>query len=160
MATDLTRGAYTGKETKTYYNSNTHASPTWTEMPRIRNFQSSRGPALSEVEFHGAGSTGNIPGYQKASGSFEYVKKRGTDAIYSALKTAQAAGSILVIRHLDNAVTVDGAKGFDVPILLGESQETANGGDGVVETFQFGKADAYDASGDAVEVEDVTISIP
>ncbi|MCD0460064.1 hypothetical protein [Roseiconus lacunae] len=159
MASDLKRGAYTGKETKTYLNTATHASATWTEMTRIRNVQVNRGPGLTEIDFHGAGSTGSIPGYQKFSGSLEYVKRRGTDAIYAALKAAQKAGTPLMIRHLDNAVDVDGAQGWDAPIILGESAESANGGDGVVENFNFAKADAYDASGDAVEVEDVVISI-
>lgn len=159
MATDLTRGAYSGRETKLYYNSATHATPTWTEIPRARNIQITDGPALSEIEFHGASSTGNIPGYDRFSGSFEYVRKRGTDAVYTALKTARRNKSIVVLRFLNDDISVNGAEGVDVPVLLGESQVTANGGDGVVETFPFGKADAFDSSGNSIEVADVTISV-
>lgn len=158
MATDLTRGAYSGRETHAYYNSATHASPTWTEIVRLRNLQITDGPALSEIEFHGASSTGNIPGYDKFSGSFEYVRKKGTDPVFTFLKTARRNKTIVVLRHLNDEVATSGAEGWDAPILLGEFSETSNGGDGVVVTIPFGKADAYDASGDAVEVEDVTIA--
>ncbi len=158
MASDLVRGAYSGRETKLYRNSATKASPVHVELDRARNVQYTDGPGLSEVVTHGAGSTGNIPGYDKFSGSFEYVRKRGVDANYDALKAARKAKSIICLRFLNDDITVVGATGWDAHVLLGEFSETANGGDGVVVTIPFAKADAYDASGDAVEVEDVTIS--
>ena len=157
MASDLTRGAYSGRETYLYYNTATNASPTWAEIPRARNIQYSDGPGLTEIEFHGAASTGNIPGYDKFSGSFEYVRKRGTDTIYAALLAAMRARTPLELEFLNDDIGNTGATGWRAPVLLGEFQETANGGDGVVVTIPFGKADAYDAGGDAVEVADVTI---
>ena len=158
MASGLSRGAYSGRETKLYYNSGTHAVPAWTEIPRGKNIQVNDGPALSEIEFHGASSTGNIPGYDKFSGSYEYVRKRGTDAVYAALKSARRNKNIVVLRHLNQDISVSGAEGWDAPVLLGESASTANGGEGVMETFPFGKADAFDSNGDSVEVEDVVIA--
>ena len=113
---------------------------------------------MSEIEFHGATSTGNIPGYSAFSGSFEYVRKRGADTVYDALVTARRAGSILEFRFMNDDNATSGAKGVQAPVLLGETSLTANGGDGVVDSFTFGKADAFDASGDAVEVTDVAIT--
>lgn len=158
MASDLVRGAYTGRETYAYYNSATNASPTWVEMVRARNIQYTDGPALTEIEFHGATSTGNIPGYDKFSGSFEYVRRRGTDTVYAALLAARRARTAMEFQFLNDDIAVDGATGWRAPVMLGEFSETANGGDGVVVTIPFAKADAFDAMGDQVEVTDVTIS--
>lgn len=159
MATDLKRGAFSGKETKLYYNSATHASPTWVLIDRARNIQVNDGPALSEVEFHGSKNTSNIPGYAAFSGSFEYVRRKGTDTVYDALVAARDAGSPLELQHLDGPIATVGSKGWKAPVLLGEGSSTANGGDPLVESFAFGLADAYDASDNVVEKESVTISV-
>lgn len=151
MATDLERGAYSGKETKLYYNSATYASPTWVEIERARNVQVNRGPNLGEIEFHGAAETANIPGYKRTSGSFEYVRKSGTDTVFAALVAARDAGSILHIAHLNGAIDADGPTGWQCPVLLGEFSETANGNDGVVVTIPFAKADAYTGAGASVD---------
>lgn len=151
MTTGLTRGAYSGRETKLYINTGSHDSPTLVEIKRARNVQTTDGPSLSEIEFHGATSTGNIPGYDQFSGSFEYVKKRGVDAVFDALETARKNRDIVELRYMNDDNATSGAKGWQAPVLLGEFQETANGGDGVVVTIPFGKADAFDSSGDSVE---------
>lgn len=160
MATDLVRGAYSGKETVLYYNSASHASPTWVEIVRARNVQTNRGPGLAEVEFHGAAETANIPGYRKFAGSFEYVRKSGTDTVYAALVSARDAGSIIEIAHLNGPVDETGPTGWQCPVLLGEFAETANGGDGVVVTIPFAKADAFDGSGDPVNYAAISGSTP
>lgn len=160
MATDLVRGAYSGKETFTYYNSATYASPTWVEMKRVRNVQFNRGPNLSEVEMHGAAETGNIPGYKNFSGSFEYVRKIGTDTVFAALIAARDAGSIVDLAQLNGTVVLDASTGWRAPVVLGEFSETANGNDGVVVTIPFAKADAFDGSGDPVNYASFTGTTP
>lgn len=158
MASDLTRGAYSGRETYFYYNSATNATPTWTLITRARNIQVTDGPSLSEIEFHGAAAISSIPGYESFSGSFEYARRRGTDTIFAALLTAMRAGNPLEFQFLNNTSSTTGAIGWRAPVLLGQFQETANGSDGVVVTIPFALADAYDANGDVVVLEDVTIS--
>lgn len=155
---DLSRGAYSGKETKLFYNSGTYASPVWVEMKRARNIQINRGPSLNDVEFHGANATSSIPGYNAFGGSFELVRRRGADPVYDAMVAARDAGGIIHIRQLNGPLATAGSKGFDAPVLLGEGSSTANGGDAVAETFNVGLADAYDINGDVVEVEDVLIA--
>ena len=149
-ASDLVRGAYAGKETKLYYNDGTYAIPVWVEIKRARNIQKNRGPALSEVETHGANETGNVPGYVKFAGSFEYARQRGTDTVYDALVTARDSGGIVDICHLNGTVTASTSKGWRAPVLLGESSGTDNGNDGASETFPFAKADAFTDAGAAV----------
>lgn len=160
MATDLTRGAYAGKETYLYYNSATHETPTWVEIPRARNITVNDGPALSDVEFHGAQSTSQIPGYSAFNGSFEYVRRRGTDDVWDFLVAARDAGTIVELLHLNGEETDPNATGWKAPVLFGESASTVNGGDAVVTTLPFGKADAYDTNGDAVEKEPATGTAP
>lgn len=150
MASDLTRGTYTGRETKLYYNTATNASPTWAEIPRARNVQKNRGPALTETDFHGAAETGNSPGYKKFSGSFEYVRKRGADAVYEALSAAQEAGNPIELVHLNGSIDLGESKGWRAPVYLGEFSEPSNGNDGVVVTIPFAKADVHDAAGNPV----------
>jgi hypothetical protein len=158
--TGLTRGAYSGKETKLYYNTATYASPTWAEIKRARNVQRNRGPALTDIEFHGAEETGAIPGYKAFNGSFEYVRKRGTDAVYAALLAAQEAGDIVDLVHLNGTILLDESVGWRCPVLLGEFAETSNGNDGAVVTIPFRKADAFTSAGDAVDYEAFTGETP
>lgn len=160
MATDLDRGAYSGKETFLYYNTATYASPTWAEIVRARNVQINRGPNLAEIEFHGAAETANIPGYARFSGSFEYVRRKGTDTVFAALLTARDAGSIVDLVHLNGTILLTESIGWRAPVLLGEFQETANGNDGVIVTIPFAKADAYDSGGDEVNYAAFTGTTP
>ena len=147
MASDLTSGAYAGKKTVLYYDSaETWATPTWAEIARARNVQTTEGPALTEVEFHGTGKTTSITGYDSFSGSFEYVRKSGTDAVYAYLAAARAAGDTIHLAHLNGPVDETGPTGWKAPVVLGEFSETANGNDSVVVTIPFALADAYDGS--------------
>ncbi len=155
MATDLVRGAYSGKETHLYYNSATNASPTWVEVPRARNISVNDGPALADVEFHGSENTSQIPGYKAFNGSLEYVRSRATDAVYTALKAASEAGDIIELMHVNAPYEISGAvnpdaKGWRAPCIFGQFAETANGGDPVVASVPFSLADAYDSSGNQI----------
>lgn len=160
MATDLTRGAYSGKETYLYYNSATHETPTWVELPRVRNIQVNDGPELADVNFHGAKSTSQIPGYSGFNGSFEYVRKVGSDPVWDALIAARDAGGIIELMHLTGPENDANSKGWKAPCILGQFSQPANGGDPVVATIPFSKADAYDTNGDAVEKEAATGTAP
>lgn len=150
--TGITRGGYAGRETKLYYNTD-HDTPSWVEMKRVRNISITDGPALSESNFHGEDRTGNIPGYSQFSGSFEYVLKQGTDTVFAFLQSAQQAFDPveLDLRNQDRATSGSKSLGMG-PVLLGEFELTSNGGDDVVYSISFGKADAYDSAGDAIDV--------
>ena len=156
MATDLDRGAYAGKETVSVYNSATHATPTWVEMARVRNLQFEQGPELKKVNFHGASASGAIPGYDEQSGSFEYVRKRGTDTVYAALVAARDNATIIEIGNLDGPLDDVNSVGWAMPVLLGKFSTTSNGGDEVVTTVNFEKADAYDGSDNEIAIFSIT----
>lgn len=157
MPINLNKGAITGRTTKLYYNDpdagtpGTFETPVWAEIKRARNIQKNDGRATGEVDFHGNGTTSGISGYKKFSGSFEYVKKRGTDAIFDFLLAASLNGDIVDLAHLNGDIDTDDIKGWRCPVLLGEFSDTANGGDAVVVTIPFVKADAYDDSDVAID---------
>lgn len=159
MASDLKRGAYSGKETVLYVNTGTYETPTWVEITRARNIQINRGPELGDVEAHGLKAKTSIPGYDTFGGSFEYLRRRGVDTVYNTLVTARKDGKILMLRHLNGPIDVDGSEGFDAPVLLGSGTTGANGGEAVMESFNIGLADAFDSDGAAVGVEDVVIDL-
>lgn len=159
MADDLTRGTYAGKETFLYVNMGSHATPDWQEAKRVRNVTRELGPELSQVDMHGAKFSPSIPGYQRFTGSFEYVLKRGEDLIYAKLAEKREAGEPIEIRHLDNKDDVIGAKGWEAPVLLGAFSKTANGGDDVAETIPFELAEAYDGADAEVSYQDVEITV-
>ncbi len=158
MASDLDRGAYAGKETYLYYNSASNASPTWVEMERVRNVQVNRGAAATEVNFHGSSATRNHHAYEAFNGSFEYVKKLGTDTVFAALETARDDQTIIELLHLNGPETGGGTAsvGWRAPVILTDFSETSNGGDSVVVTINFALADAYTAAGAQVDVSAYT----
>jgi hypothetical protein len=160
LVSDLHRGAYSGKETFLYDNSGTHAAPVWEEIVRARNIQVNDGPSLNDVEFHGAQQTSQIPGYTAFNGSFEYVRRKGTDTVYDRLKIASEAGTIVDMVHLNGTILLTESVGWRSPVLLGEFAETDNGSDPVVVTIPFAKADAYDDSEDAIDKVPFTGTTP
>ena len=162
MATDLEQGAFAGKDTFLYLNSATYASPTWVEIVRARNVQLTRGSVTTEVEFHGASTTGNHHGYESFSGSFEYVKRLGTDTVFDALEGARDNRTVIDIIHLNGPETrpanstADPSVGWRSPVILGEFSETSNGSESVTITIPFAKADAYTSAGVAVNITTYT----
>jgi len=102
----------TGEECKLYYNTATHASPTWTEITRARNVSFS----LSKSE---ADQSSRSSGWKKDKGTqkaleitFTYRKKQGTDTVFDALMAAALAGTIYEYAMLDGAHTLTGVQGI------------------------------------------------
>lgn len=163
---NLDRGAYAGREAHVYYDSviGSYSDPptedaTWVEIKRIRNFVENDNKALTNVSMHGNTIVGAVPGERTADGSFEYVLSRAADTVYDYLVTKQRAGTPIYIRVLNDLITVNGAKGEDFPIILGEKSVTRNNNDEVVASFTWSFADVFDYNGDSVVKTAVTISV-
>ena len=158
--TDLEQGAYSGKDCYLYYNSGTHATPTWVEIKRARNITFNIGNDLNDVEFHGTNNGSQIVGYSRCNGSFEYVRRTGGttgDSVYGFLYNAMMDGDFVDICCLDGEAAASGATGWRLTVYFGQFAETLNGGDAVVESIPFGRADAYDiATGNEIEVTQYT----
>jgi hypothetical protein len=144
--TDLTAGAIAGREHVLVLNTGTHASPTLTEMPQARNFTWNKKRDSSAVEMHGNIENDHTTGNLTKDGSFEYVKKRGTDTTFDALNDAIDDGTIEEIGMLDGPANLDASAGVMYPLKLTELNEVANGNSETVYSISFVRVHAY-ASG-------------
>lgn len=116
----------TGLECKLYYNTGTHASPTWVEITRAINVSFS----ISKGE---ADQSSRTSGWRKTKGTlkdleitFTYRKKQGTDTVFDALQAATIAGTVYEYAVLDGANTETGAQGiraFCELMSLGNTQD-------------------------------------
>lgn len=163
----MTEGSFPGLDTYVYVDTMTYdddpatdEDAVWAEIERARNVQIEDGPELTKSQYNGANRTGAIVGHGDFSGSFEYPRRRGTDTVLDFLETKRKNGQPVKLRFLDQEITVDGAKGQDVPVYLGKFSETRNGSDDVAVTIPFEFGDVYDEDGARIEVTDVTIVIP
>ena len=102
----------TGLEGKIYYNTGTHASPTWVEVTRAINvsFSSSKGEA---------DQSSRISEWKMQKGTLidleitvTYRKKQGTDTVFDALQAAYFAGTVYEWAMLDGASTESGVQGI------------------------------------------------
>ena len=147
-------------DTQTYDDDpGTDQDAVWTEVERSRNVQYEDGPELNDSPYHGAQRTGGVPGYDGFSGSFEYNLRKGTDTVYDFLKSARDNRTPILLRFMKDEMTVDGATGFEVPVLLGRWSETRDGGNDVAPTIPFQFVDCYDENGARIEKTDVTIDL-
>jgi len=102
----------TGLECKLYYNTSTHASPSWTEITKAINvsFSSSK----SEAD-----QSSRVSEFKMQKGTLidleitvTYRKKQGTDTVFDALQAAYFAGTIYEYAMLDGAESESGVQGI------------------------------------------------
>lgn len=122
----LVQRPVTGGECKLYYNAATHASPTWTLIPKAINVSFS----LSKGE---ADQSSRSSTWRKTKGTlkdleitFTYRKKQGTDAVFTALIAAAIAGTVLEFAVLDGVNTeagVQGIRAFCEILSVGDTED-------------------------------------
>lgn len=102
----------TGLECKLYYNTTTHASPTWVEVTRAINVSFS----LSKGE---ADQSSRVSTWKMQKGTlkdleitFTYRKKQGTDTVFDALIAAAIGETVYEYAVLDGAHSVSGVQGI------------------------------------------------
>lgn len=101
-----------GLECYLYRNTGTHASPTWSAIPKAINVKA--GSSKTEATIPSRESR-----YQKYRGAlidfeinFTYRKKAGTDSVFSALKTAYFAGTPIEFFVADGSSADSGTQGI------------------------------------------------
>lgn len=108
----LVQRPVTGGECKLYYNTATHAAPSWTLITKAINvsFSVSKG----EADQSSRSST-----WRKTKGTlkdleitFTYRKKQGTDTVFAALVAAAIAGTATEFAVLDGVSTLAGVQGI------------------------------------------------
>lgn len=100
-----------GLECKLYYNTGTHAAPTWVLIAKAINVSAN----LTKGD---ATQPSRESTWQKHKGTikdlevtFTYRKKQGTDTVFDALQAAWVAGTIYEYAVLDGLVTQSGCQG-------------------------------------------------
>ena len=108
----LTERPMAGLECKLYYNTTTHASPTWTLVTRAINV--SVAISIGEADQSSRSST-----WKKSKGTlkdleitFTYRKKQGTDTVFDALQAAALAGTVYEYAVFDGLITEAGCQGI------------------------------------------------
>lgn len=101
-----------GLECKLYYNTATHASPTWVEITRAIN--ASFTVTTGEADASSRLSTWRevLATLRDLEITFTYRKKSGTDTVFAALIAAAVAGTIYEYAVMDAAHNEAGAQGI------------------------------------------------
>ncbi len=135
-----------GKDLKAYYNTGTQASPVWAELKRIENLSHSLAKNTGTLKIRGSKYEKIVPGQQTRSIAFNYVRKRGTDTVFAALKDSYENDSHVQIALTDIAIATSGAAGVKawyVVTKFDEKQDLENPWQvdvelGLVEHFESG----------------------
>ncbi len=127
---DIAAGPVLGKDCKAYYNSATHATPTWNEAKYAINVSANFGKGEGDV-------SGRYSGWKKSKGAlkeleitFTYRHKRGVDAVFDKILDSYVNGTPVEWAILDGDITLTKAQGpraFCEVMSLNMTQELENG---------------------------------
>jgi hypothetical protein len=135
-----------GHERRLYYNKQTHAAPTWTELTRARNVRCNVNRGEADVSRReGRGNAMSRPGQRTTELTFEYVHSTGTDAVWADLIASEAAGTPYEFWDADRAAAA-GAKGWRGVFYVASIEESAEEDGETVFTVTCRLADAEESS--------------
>ena len=102
-----------GTQAKLYYNSATHATPTWAEVTRAIDVSANIGQTAVDVSSRASKYKANLPGLIDVSFNFGYRVPGGTDTVLDLLLTmmAGATQTIKEFAIIDQAIATSGAQG-------------------------------------------------
>jgi len=139
-----------GKDCKLYYNSGTHATPTWNEITKAINVSANLGKGEADVSSRETSWKLSKGALKELEISFTYRHKAGTDTVFDVLLAAYLADTAIEFAVMDAAITEAGAQGpraFCEIFSMNETQELEN----AVE-YEFTLKPTYAAeSGEMVE---------
>lgn len=108
----LSQRPATGLECKLYYNSATHAAPTWVLIAKAINASWSLSKGDADQSSRASTWKKGIPTLKELEITFTYRKKTGTDTVFDALIAAAMADTIYEYCVLDAVHTETGAQGI------------------------------------------------
>lgn len=118
-----------GKDLHAYINTGTYASPIWAEILRIENLAAPRGKNTGPLKTRGSPWEKIVPGQKTHAISFNYIRKRATDAVFDDLQDSYDNDTHLQVALTDlpasdpNAV---GTKAYYVVTKFDEKQDLEN----------------------------------
>lgn len=138
-------GELVGASAKLYYNSGTHASPTWVLIANAVDVSVSFGKSYGDVSSRASGWKKNAAALKDLTCSFGYRYKNGTDTVFDALRAAAIANTATELFFADGLAATSGTEGirayFD--FTMGDEQPLE---DGVLVTFDGTHVIFYESS--------------
>ena len=140
-----------GRKTFTYL-STIFDTPVWQEIARRRDTNFNQGKQEGDASAADLDHEATGYGLRTKELTFDYLYKRGTDAIFTALEDSCDNDTVLYFLRLDDALGQSGAKGYKFPGIVAEFNETAALSEGVVYsvTVKFAR---HEDSGSLVQGE-------
>ena len=105
-------GEQIGASCKLYYNSGTHASPTWVLVANAVDARAGFGKNYGDGSSRASGWKKNLAALRDLSCSFGYRYKAGADTVWDALQAAAIANTPKELFFADGASGATGTEGF------------------------------------------------
>jgi hypothetical protein len=101
-----------GLDAKLYYNSGTHASPTWVLIADAIDASSDIATTMVEIASRASNYAGNLPGLVKFSGSFTLLHTLASNSVITALTGMATGRSAKEFAFMDQLIATNGSKGM------------------------------------------------
>jgi hypothetical protein len=108
----LTEGEKVGKDCKLYYNTGTHAAPSWVLMGRVRDVSVPLSKGEADVSRRESGWRLTKGALKENGLEFGYVYKSGTDTVFDMLLDSFLNDTAVEYAVMDDLITESGAQGL------------------------------------------------
>lgn len=116
---DIPVGPATGLDCKLYYNSGTHATPTWVEIKKARDVAlSDFGVNPVEANSRESPNEAYTPGLVKNGATFTYLHTRGADTVRDAMIAMVTGRTAKEFALMDGGIALVGARGLRCFFLM------------------------------------------
>jgi hypothetical protein len=153
----MTTDTSLGKDCKTYYNTGTHASPSWVLIGRISDETVT--PGKSEIAVSGRDSPFDKTqgGQLTLDASFTYRAKKGTDAIHAMLLDSLLNSTAVQFAFMDGIIATSGNRGWRAFFEVFSMAESRGLGDAVAYSIDLKHTD-HQEGGDTVNADNYEVS--
>lgn len=104
-------GPVVGKDCKLYYNTGTHAAPTWVEMNKAQDVSASLNKGEADVSARYSGWKATKSALKELEITFGYLHVRGADTVFDMLLGSYTNDTAVQFLVLDGDVVLTGAQG-------------------------------------------------
>lgn len=138
-------GELVGRDCKLYYNSATHASPTWVLIANAVDVSVGISKSYADVSSRASGFKKNAAALKDLTCSFGYRYKNGTDTVFDALRAAAMANTPTELFIADGLAATTGSEGIRAYFDLAMTDEQPLE-DGVTAQFEGVHCIFYESS--------------
>lgn len=101
-----------GIDAKSYYNSGTHATPTWVLLDDVIDLSQELGGNLVDIKSRASNWMATLYGMLKAGATFTFLHRKGTDANRAILLAIITGRTPKEFAFMDQAIATTGAIGL------------------------------------------------